>query len=53
MNGHSNLFDLKLEQMCARQLEKQLGYNLLRQRLAHASIKKFETRLNAPLIWNH
>ena len=34
---HSNLFYLKLEQMCAKQFEKQSGYELWHRRLGHVS----------------
>ena len=37
MSEHSKLFDLKLEQMSTRQVEKLSGYELWHQRLAHAS----------------
>ena len=37
ISEHSNLFYLKLEQMCAKQFEKQSGYELWHRRLAHVS----------------
>ena len=37
ISEHSNLFYLKLEQMSAKQFEKQSGYELWHRRLAHAS----------------
>ena len=37
ISEHSNLFDLELEQMSARQFEKQSGYELWHRGLAHAS----------------
>ena len=37
ISEHSNLFYLKLEQMSAKQFEKQWGYELWHRRLAHAS----------------
>ena len=37
MSEHSNLFNLKFEQMSARQFEKIAGYELWHRRLAYAS----------------
>jgi hypothetical protein len=49
MSEHSNLFSLKLEQMCATQFEKQSGYELWHQRLGYSSNRNIQDSIK----WNN